>query len=300
MAFVGRGAQPVPTDDDGFSDFYREHFAALVRILHSTVPEAAEDIAQEAFAILFQRWSAVSAYDVPWAWVTLVAKRMAMRRGSRESRRGLLENRFTPAARSAWQDVDLRAALAVLPARQAAALTIHHVLDQPMGEVAQRLGCSEPAARVLVHRSRRRIAARVAGYAGRWVSDATWTVDQIAAHLLERDAAEHIGVIVDAHLQGAGGRWELTLDHGDYMLRRDDGLRLDDGSFVLSRAGVVLSPTLGGGQVTLASTLDGNSLSARVVNDTTAPTDGVPDEVWMDLFLGTSPFTWSGLPAVLV
>lgn len=292
-------AEAAVGEPEGFATFYQEHFARLVRVVRPFAGEAAEDVAQDAFAVLYQRWAEVSQYDIPSAWLALIAKRIALRRGSRDARRASLEQQLPRPEADRPHDVDISVALAWLPARQASALAIHHLLDRPMSEVAERLGCSESAARVLVHRSRRRIAERLAGYTGRWVSDASWTVDTIVAHLRERGAAAHIGVIVDKHLDGRGGRWELTLDRGAYLLRRDDGLRLDEGRFVLSRRGVVLSPTPAPGRITLDTTLDGNRLSARLLEATSPPTDGVPDEVWMRLFLAATPFTFHGQEALV-
>ena len=150
---------------------------------------------------------------------------------------------------------------------------------------------------MLVHRSRRRIAEPLSGYTGRWICEATWTVDAIAAHLRASDAAAHVDVVVDGHLFGRGGRWEFVLDRGSYLLQREDGLQLDDGAFVMQRSAVVLSPSLASGHITLGATLDGDRLSTRFLANTTPPTDGVPDSVWMRLFLTASPFRWTGPPA---
>ena len=286
--------------DQEFSVFFREHFARLVRVVRPIARDAAEDVAQDAFAALFERWPDVSKYDVPWAWVSLVARRMAMRRGSRDARRELLQRQAIPAMAAPQGRIDVQLALADLPGRQASALVMHHLLDRPLSEVAEHLSCSEAAARVLVHRSRRRLAENLSGYAGRWITEADWTVDAIVAHLRDHDGAAHLGVVLDQHLDGRGGRWEFTLEHGTYLLRRDDGLQLDSGSFVLKRNRVVLSPTIAPGKVSLAATVDGDQLWLSLLENTTPPTDGVPDDVWMRLFLAASPFTWNGRVAAAV
>jgi hypothetical protein len=48
--------------------------------------------------------------------------------------------------------------------------------------------------------------------------------------------------------------------------------------------------------VVLVPGLDGERLALRARENTTQPTRGVPDEVWMGLFLGASPMVWGGPP----
>lgn len=282
-------------DADGadFTAFYRQHYAGIVRTVRPIAHGAAEDVAQDAFTALYERWTTVSTYDNPWSWVALVAKRLATRRIGRDARQVPTEH-IVGSTQDCPRDIDVWAAVSTLPTRQASAVTLHHLWGWPLADVADHLGCTAAAARVLVHRGRRLAAGRLGGYAGRWASESNWTVDAVVAHLRAGDAAVHVGVVVDQHLQGRGGRWELTLGHDTYLLQREDGLRLDEGAFALKRGRIVLSPTAAPGSVTLDGTVDGERLSARLLEDTTPSTDGVPDEVWVRLFLESSPFTWCG------
>lgn len=280
-------------DGGDFTAFYRQHYAGIVRTVRPIAHGAAEDVAQEAFATLYERWATVSTYHNPWSWVALVAKRLAIRRSGRDARQVPTEHIVT-STRDSPRDLDVWAAVSRLPTRQASAVTLHHLQDRPLAEVADRLGCSEGSARVLVHRGRRRVAERIAGYSGRWVSEANWTVDAIVASLHESQADAHIGIVVDQHLGGRGGRWNLSFGQGAYRLQREDGLRLDEGGFVLRHGELVLLPTAAPGHVRLKATVDGDRLSTRLLSTTTPDTDGVPEEVWLRLFLTSSPFTWSG------
>ena len=297
-ATSGMGVRDVAltlrNDEEEFSAFYRENYATIVRLVRPLARDAAKDVAQEAFAVLHQRWTQVSRFDVPWAWVAMVAKRMATRRRDRDTIRVRLHQRVAVSDWGATSEPDVVVALEAIPDRQASALALHYVLDRPLSEVADTLGCNVATARVFLHRSRRRVAERLAGYAGRWVSEASWTTDAIVAHLREHGSGQHVEVVVDKHLERRGGRWELTLADGRYRLFRDDGLRLDEGSFVLGREGLVFAPILAPGRVTFRTVVDGDRLEARLVGSTTPPTDGVPDDVWMRLFVGTAPFTWCG------
>jgi DNA-directed RNA polymerase specialized sigma24 family protein len=64
----------------GFERLCAEHYANVVRTAYLITGDLAEatDIAQEAFARAFERWTTVSALDAPEAWVHRVAANMAV------------------------------------------------------------------------------------------------------------------------------------------------------------------------------------------------------------------------------
>ena len=282
--------------DDEFSAFYREHFHMVVRAVHSIAGHSAEDVAQEAFIAAGRHWDRVADLELPLAWVRLVALRMAMRRAQRDTARPLLE--ATAGAGSTLslsaRDLDLADAIAQLPSRKAAAVWLHHVEDWSVDEVAEWLGCGRSAVKVQLHRTRRLLAERVGGFSGRWVSEAEWTKDDVVTHLRTIGAAEHVDTVLETELEGRGGRWELTLDHGEYRLRRDDGMRLDEGKFVLRGDALELVPTLLSGHLVLRTQVDGARLRMTSIENTTPPSRGVPDVVWMSLFLDAGPFEYAG------
>jgi RNA polymerase sigma-70 factor (ECF subfamily) len=83
----------VNESGSGFDAFYAATAASLVRQLHAFTGDLAEaqDCVQEAYARAWQRWSVVSGYDVPAAWVRQVACRLATSRFRRlQVGRGLL------------------------------------------------------------------------------------------------------------------------------------------------------------------------------------------------------------------
>ena len=71
-----------------FESFYRQEFASMVALARAvcTDPSLAEDIAQEALARAHERWSTISTYDKPGAWLRrwrrlpLIARLMVTRR----------------------------------------------------------------------------------------------------------------------------------------------------------------------------------------------------------------------------
>lgn len=105
----------------------------------------AEEVAQEAFVTLLERWPVVRGYEDPEGWVRLVAVRRLV---SRQRRRAVatlglrrLAGRAERAGPVPGEDrVDVERALAVLPVAQRAVVVLHHGLDLPLAEVAATLG----------------------------------------------------------------------------------------------------------------------------------------------------------------
>lgn len=140
-----------------FGWLFREEYPRIVRTAYLMVGEreAAEDIAQEAFARLYARWARVSRYDRPGAWVRRVAIRLAARAIQRRRFIPLVEPPAVPAGR----DPDLHRALLQLPHAQRAAVVLHYLEDRPVDDVAALMGCSPSTAKVHLHRGRKRLAA---------------------------------------------------------------------------------------------------------------------------------------------
>ena len=126
------------------------------------------------------------------------------------------------------------------------------------------------------------------------MSETSWTTDAIVDHLERISATEHVGVVVDEDLEGRGGRWQLTLAEGAYKLTRDDGMRLDDGLCQVRGKTIEFLPTLSSGHVVVQAAVDGNQMRLSVLENTTPPTRGVPDRVWMSLFVESGPFCYAG------
>ncbi len=77
---------------------YRAGFASVARTVFLIVGSraVAEEITQDAFLKLLQKWSTVSDYERPEAWARKVAVRMAVRHVGRERSRPLRELRAQP------------------------------------------------------------------------------------------------------------------------------------------------------------------------------------------------------------
>jgi RNA polymerase sigma-70 factor (ECF subfamily) len=165
------------SDDDGYDELFRREHAGIVRTAHLIVGdvEVAREVAQEAFARLYQHWPKVSRYDRPGAWVRRVAIRLAVKAAKRDRRidRGVDVTAVRARAGAAtgsgsggpadpggrpMLDVDVLAALTSLPAQQRAALALAELDDLSTSEVAEILGCSDATVRVHLRRARARMA----------------------------------------------------------------------------------------------------------------------------------------------
>lgn len=150
-----------------FEGFFRREYPRMVALAAAVAgsAEVADDVAQEAMVRARNHWDRISAYDRPGTWVRRVTINLA-----RSNRRKLaLEARV----RLAWSerrqpseepeaiDPALLAALRTLPRQQRAAVALHYLEDRSTSEIAELLGCSEPTARVHLHRGRRALASHL-------------------------------------------------------------------------------------------------------------------------------------------
>jgi RNA polymerase sigma-70 factor (ECF subfamily) len=146
--------------DAGFEAFFRAEYPGLVRVLAPIVGDrgGAEAVAQDAFVKAMGRWSKIAGYDRPDAWVRRVAVRDAVRAAKR-SRREVALHELRAAPVDVDGRLDLYQALARLPARQRAAVVLHHLAGWPTADIAEVLGCADATVRVHLHRGRDRLTA---------------------------------------------------------------------------------------------------------------------------------------------
>jgi RNA polymerase sigma-70 factor (ECF subfamily) len=159
------GSPPQEDLDDEYAWFFRAEFPAVVRTAYLIVRDRgrAEEIAQDAFMRLHVHWRKVSRYERPDAWVRRVAIRLAARAARRERVRPSLERVAAPPneAGETAPDLDLMRAVAELPFRQRVAIVLFYLEDRPLPELAHVLDCSDGAAKILLHRARVTLAARL-------------------------------------------------------------------------------------------------------------------------------------------
>ena len=139
---------------------YEQAFPVVYRVVYRSCGrrEMAEDATQEAFARAFERWSRLRGE--PWVvgWVLTTALnilRRAMRRTREEPREVHLKPRRDDDVDEA---IDLWHAIRHLPRRQAEAVVLYYVLDLPVADVAEVMGCRDGTAKTHLDRGRQRLA----------------------------------------------------------------------------------------------------------------------------------------------
>jgi RNA polymerase sigma factor (sigma-70 family) len=160
---------------DGFERFYRAHYAPVVRLAYALAGSrpVAEELAQEAFVTAHARWSDVGDFDRPDLWV----RRVVINRSISYRRREATERRVLEQLHDRHDDgvcVDgdrgddeLWAAMRELSPRQAEALALFYVEDQPISEVARILGLGEETVKTHLKRGRTALAAKLTSRAER-------------------------------------------------------------------------------------------------------------------------------------
>ncbi|MEU9015804.1 SigE family RNA polymerase sigma factor [Streptomyces sp. NPDC048479] len=145
---------------DEFDRFVAARWAALfhmARLLTGGDRHRAEDLMQEALIKLWFAWPRVSE-QAPEAYARRVLARAAARSARRrwwgEHPVDPLPDQPGPADATAAVDerTGLEAALALLPARQRAAVVLRYYMDLPEGQVAEVLRCPVGTARSLTTR----------------------------------------------------------------------------------------------------------------------------------------------------
>jgi RNA polymerase sigma-70 factor (ECF subfamily) len=136
---------------------FRSTYPSVLRttflILHDR--GRAEEVTQDAFLRLCERWRSVT--ENPEAWV----RRVAVRAAIRSAQRTRLRTAPPPEDQPWWDDlpdVDLARAIAALAPQQRAAVVLHYLDDLPVEEVAHHLGVSTSTVKQHLFRARSRLA----------------------------------------------------------------------------------------------------------------------------------------------
>lgn len=146
--------------DTGVEAFCRRVHPRLVGVLsfQVTSPEAAEELALQTLAHVWNRWSRVRKLEAPEAWAHGVALELSRSswRQWRARRRG---RRRQAIAEDDVVDPGVRHAVRGLPQRQREALVLVVVGGYSPPEVGEVLGCSEEAVKERCIRARQQLRA---------------------------------------------------------------------------------------------------------------------------------------------
>ncbi len=144
-----------------FVALMRSEYPAVVGLLRAITgdPAVAEDLAQETFAVVYQRWRKVQHLDRPDLWI----RRVAINRALGTTRRQVSERRALERLRSlgtpvvaavdaGTADPAVWAAVGRLPRRQAQLVSLVYLDDRSVDEAAAALGLAPSTARTHLQR----------------------------------------------------------------------------------------------------------------------------------------------------
>jgi RNA polymerase sigma-70 factor (sigma-E family) len=150
-------------DHSGFEEFYTGTRHRLITYLYAMTGDRAEaqDAAQEAYVRAWQRWSTVSGFDNPEAWVRTVGYRLCLNHWRKAKNRiaAYLRHGGDPDADPPSENtVALITALKQLPEAERQVITMYHLMDLSVAEVAAQTGVPVNTIKTRLARGRRTLA----------------------------------------------------------------------------------------------------------------------------------------------
>ncbi|MFL6178783.1 MAG: RNA polymerase sigma factor [Actinomycetes bacterium] len=286
---------PVLESQD-FDAFYLARSRWLIGALRPIVGHDAEDVAQDAFATLYQRWDVVSQYDSPEGWLKKIAVRAALRHRQRNVSRP--RNELLGAALDHSSDADEPVSVLIcdalkplsMPDRES--LLLRYVSDLPIQELAERFNCTEAAMRVRLHRACRRAQEQLMGLCGTWVMNSTWSRSALARQLAEHGHQAAVEYVLDELSELGEISTQLQLADGRFLLTNGSDEHLDHGKYTLTRGRLRLDSAGYPGGVFYSVNLEGDSLSMRQIENHNPNIHGATDDAFQFALVGSSAFTW--------
>jgi RNA polymerase sigma factor (sigma-70 family) len=153
---------------ESFEEFYEREYPKMLKLAYALSGNrwAAEEIAQEGFLAAHRRWSKISSYESPGAWLRRVVSNLSvsfLRRRVVETK-ALVKyavGRTDAIEHLPERDEEVWRAVRSLPRRQAQAIALHYVLDLPLSEIASTLECAEGTVKAHLHAARVALANRL-------------------------------------------------------------------------------------------------------------------------------------------
>jgi RNA polymerase sigma factor (sigma-70 family) len=169
--------EAVAGDADAFAVLYRRHVGAVHHVVASSVRdrEAAADLTQDVFARVVTALPGLREPDRFRPWVLTIARNCAIDHARQQTRQRPLEDTDGGASEPADPGAEpdelaelaslvqrVRGCIAGLSPRDATVLMLVTQLGYTPGEVADALGISSGAAKVVLHRARQRLRSAIA------------------------------------------------------------------------------------------------------------------------------------------
>lgn len=149
--------------EEDFDAFYEDSKGRLLAQLYAFCGDLgdAHDCLQDAYLRAWQRWSRLTGYDNPEAWVRTVAMRLAINRWHKARAALRAWTRHGPGmggTEPGPDSVALVASLRRLPWPQRQVLVLHHMAGLPVGQIAAELGVPEGTVKTRLARGRAALA----------------------------------------------------------------------------------------------------------------------------------------------
>ena len=142
---------------------FDENFTSLRRLAFALVGEAtaAEEIAQEAFVRLYASWRRLDQIDHAPSFLRRIVVNLCRSRGRRLAVRARVDPLLSGPSTVEQPDValqlDVWAAIELLPQRQRACVVLRYLEDMTEAEVAELLGCSTGTVKSQLHKARAKL-----------------------------------------------------------------------------------------------------------------------------------------------
>jgi RNA polymerase sigma-70 factor (ECF subfamily) len=163
---VVAAATDQPDLGSGFEAFFAEHadrlFGSLCLLTRNRAE--AEEIAQDAFLVVWERWDRVGAMQDPAGYLFRVAMNTArkrFRRAAIAARLGLARSAGPDPIDAADDRTTIGAALRALTPRQRLAIVLTELLDLPARDAAAVMGVKESTVRALSTQGRAAMRSQI-------------------------------------------------------------------------------------------------------------------------------------------
>ena len=160
----GGGQVTSASGEAEFEAFYQATAASVIHLVYAATGDltVAQDCTQEAFSRAWQRWSTISRYDDPRAWVRTVARRLAVSSWRKSTNQRRAHVRLGTTGEIAPPDENRVAVVAALrtlsePVRESVAL--YYIADLSVEQIARETGTPAGTIKARLHRGRAQLAA---------------------------------------------------------------------------------------------------------------------------------------------
>jgi RNA polymerase sigma-70 factor (sigma-E family) len=151
-----------------FDEFFQDHYERLLRAMYLSTGDRheAEDLAQEAFVRVYERWERVRALEDPVGYLFRTAlnlRRSRLRRMALAARNAVRPDPHPDEQEAAEDRSSVHHALAALPNGQREAVVLVEWLGMTNERAGAVLGVSAGAVRTRLHRARASLRDRLRG-----------------------------------------------------------------------------------------------------------------------------------------